>query len=309
MTHFEELQRQGKLEPVDAVSIIYNKLAVNHAQKGEWNQAIVWQLKARQVQKDVRGLWHHEIGSCSNALALMCIQGGRFKKAVGYLYEGLVIFRANGTQSSAEGILCLNFLAMCYTQLGQLDLAIEMFHRLVKLYEKEKNKNNSESATAHSNLGAAYLSKHTPEGLGKAHGHLANALTLYNACTQRDLSGTASCLHNITLLYSQTNQCDTALSCCREAVETLKNLPEKEGAPLLVGTYITLARACAYAGKKKQAVAAIKQALQQELGKEEASLICEAQEIITKIRTGQSVDLPKPAFQFSLKEMMCYATN
>lgn len=304
----EKLRRLVKSDPVDALSITYGKVAVEHAQKGDWDSAIAWQLKARQVQKDARGPRHHEVGSCSNAVAFVCMQGGRFEQAVGYLLEGLRIFQANGTESSAEGILCHNFLAMCHTQLGRLDQAVEVLRRLVELHEKKQGGDHPDTAAAHGNLGAAYLGCRAPDRLDKARDHLTRALEIHAACARPDHTGKAGCLRNLALVHSLTKQVDQAVDCCREAIEVLGRFRHERATELLVDAYIDLARVSAYAGRRHQAVAALEQALKlppvanpQPRG--EISGPRGAKQLLARIRRGKSVDPPMPSFQFLCREM------
>lgn len=296
----EKLRRLVKPDPVDALSVNYGKVALEHAQKGDWDQAIDWQLKARQVQKDARGPWHHEVASFSNAVGLMCMQGGRFEQAVGYLREGLRIFQANGTESSAEGILCRNFLAMCHTQLGRLDQATEVLRRLVELHEQKHGSDHPDTAAAYGNLGAAYLGHHAPNRLDKARQHLTRALEIHAACARPNHTDKAGCLRNLALVHSLTKQVDQAVQCCREAIEA-QQLSRECGAELLMNAYIDMARVCAYAGRRDQAVTALEQALK--LSPVANPGQSGAEQLLARIRQGKSVDLPMPSFQFLCREM------
>lgn len=310
MTQLEELRRQGKkMDSVDVLSVTYADKGMEHAQKGDWEQAAAWHVKARQVQQDARGPWHHEVASFSNSIAVMYLQGGQPKEALPYLLEGLKIFRANQTEDHLEGILCRNFLAMAYIQLDQSDKALEQLRRVVELQEKAWGKSHPKTIDARVNLGVGYATKYTDKDMQKAYDNLALAWQMHCARGEGSNSrGKASCAYNLAVVCTSGRNFDHALHYCQQALDILRKIPGRdEHVPrLLFDASVGMAQMCMHANKRDQAVAALEQALrileQDRSGHDNTEITRKTQHMIEQARQGKSIGFPAPHVHFSFQE-------
>ena len=188
-------------------SVFFN-LGVAYSDKGDYDKAIEYNIRALTIEEKVLGLAHSDVATSYNNLGLAYWKKGDTDKAIEYYSRALTIQeKALGTEHPFVAT-SYNNLGVAYSDKGDNDKAIEYHTRALAIQEKVLGLNHPSVATSYNNLGSVYSEKGDNN---KAIEYYLKALTIREKVLGTEHPDVANSYYNLGVAYSDKGDNDTAV--------------------------------------------------------------------------------------------------
>jgi tetratricopeptide (TPR) repeat protein/serine/threonine protein kinase len=157
---------------------------------------------------------------------LPCFQKGKRAKALGKSHEAIMHFtealeyckEIYGPSNNKHSAAIMDFIAMTYSDLGELEKALHIYENNITVYDNE----SADFAACYANIGEVYVKQGLldPSKLNIASQHFQKGLNIFAERYESDfLPPIANIHHNLGVVYHAKHETDKALECFKKALE------------------------------------------------------------------------------------------
>jgi serine phosphatase RsbU (regulator of sigma subunit)/Tfp pilus assembly protein PilF len=208
------------------LAFAYNNLGSNNSSKGNFMEALKFQLAGYAVKEEIRDI-KGMAGSCVN-LGNVYYWLGNYPECLKSAFKALKLYESIDSDNGRA--FCYNTIATVYLSQGKNKEALENYRAALRIRQKSDDKYNT--AMVLSNI---FIVLKNLKRYDQALHHLDSALLLRKELD--DKSGLASCYTNMGEMQKELGDLESAMKNLQLSVDLKKELGEKDG---LITSYINM---------------------------------------------------------------------
>jgi tetratricopeptide (TPR) repeat protein len=216
------LSNTSKLIPDDdkkSQAILKSFLGQAYYQQGKYELAIKEYKESIKIKKVMLGLFHTEVATCYNNLAVIFDQQGDYSSALNYYRKTLIITKENYGANHPEIAIIYNNMGNISQKEGNLEKSLRLYENALKIKKNRAEDKDSVSATLYNNLALI----HSLEGKYiEAAGFYEQALDIKMLTLGKDHPDTAVILNNLASMYSKQGKHEKAVEYYKRSLHIYK---------------------------------------------------------------------------------------
>ena len=204
----------GQNHPDIATS--YNNIGVIYSDKGDYDKALEYHLKAMEIRESVLGANHPDTAMSYNNIGNVYFYKGDYDKALEYYLKAVKIKESVLGVNHPYTATSYNNIGEIYSDKGDYDKALEYYLEAVKIKESVLGANHPDTAMSYNNIGNVYSDKGDYD---KALEYHLKAMEIREKVLGEDHINTVYSYNDIAWTYHLLGKYDDALSYVEKAVK------------------------------------------------------------------------------------------
>ncbi|MDR1565101.1 MAG: tetratricopeptide repeat protein [Oscillospiraceae bacterium] len=185
-------------------ALTYYDIAIDYYERGKYDEALNWQLKAVTEIENVLDADDVEVAGSYNFLGMIYDELDEYDRALEYYFKALAI---NGTEHPNTATN-YNNIGNSYAHKGEYGKALEYYFKALAIFEKTLSTGYPDTAMSYVNIGNVYIETGKYD---KALGCHFKALVVFEKLLDKEHPDIASSYNNIGIVYDVMGDYDTAL--------------------------------------------------------------------------------------------------
>ncbi|MDR1565310.1 MAG: tetratricopeptide repeat protein [Oscillospiraceae bacterium] len=214
-------------------AIGYYDIALDYYDRGRYDEALHWQLKALAELEELLPIDSVELAGCYNYLGMICDGLGDYEKALEFYNKALAIYQKELGEEHPYTANTYNNIGSVYKRKGEHIKALEFYNKALAICEKAAGKENAVAARIYNNIGFVYENMGNYE---KALEFYNKSIAVFEKVLGKEHPDTANTYNNIGSVYADMGDYEKALEFCNKALAIFeKGLGEEH--PLTTRAY------------------------------------------------------------------------